>query len=85
MSNLAGFQRALDLYCAAVYWRSVGTAEGNEPDELAAELRDRAAAAGVSREQLVDAEQYARECVSKHRKPLMAGHSYSHFRNEAVR
>ncbi len=85
MSDLAGFQRALDLYGAAVYWRSIGTVEGNEPEVLAAELRERAAAAGASREQLDDAEQYARECVSKHRKPLMAGYSFSQLRNEAVR
>ncbi|MEE3755364.1 hypothetical protein [Mycobacterium intracellulare] len=85
MSDLAGFQRALDLYGAAVYWKSIGTEKGNEPDALATELRKRAAAAGASQDQLVDAERYARECVSKKRKPLMAGHSFSHFRDEAAR
>lgn len=85
MTDLAGFQRALDLYGAAVYWASVGTETGAEPDTLATELRKRASAAGASQDQLVDAEQYARSCVSRRRKPLLAGHSFSHFRAEAAR
>lgn len=84
MSDLANFQRSLDLYGAAVYWQNIGTEKGNEPDALATELRKRASAAGASQDQLADAEQYARACVSKKRKPLMAGHSFAHFRGEAA-
>ncbi|CAN3132132.1 hypothetical protein ACNUDN_05960 [Mycobacterium sp. smrl_JER01] len=85
MGNLAGFQRALDLYGAAVYWSCLGTETSSEPASLAAKLREHAAAAGASQDQLSDAEQYARNCVSRKQKPLMAGHSFHLFRNEASR
>lgn len=85
MSDLAYFQRALDLYGAAAYWNYLGTETANESAALATELRARAAAAGASEDQLVDAEWYARNCVSTRRKPLLAGNSFSYFRDEAVR
>ncbi|MUL61072.1 hypothetical protein B5P44_00535 [Mycobacterium sp. CBMA 213] len=84
MSDLTGLQQSLDLYGAAVYWRYVFCAE-NEPAALATKLRERAVAAGASHNQLFDAEQHVRECVLTKRKPLMAGHSFPYFRNEATR
>ncbi|MEX7469033.1 hypothetical protein AB4Z39_04900 [Mycobacterium adipatum] len=92
MTDIASFQRALDLYGAAVYWSYRSSESSNDragfaaAQDLATVLRERAVGAGVSSEQLDDAEQYARNCVSNGRKPLMAGRSFSHFRTEqAVR
>ena len=83
MSDLASFQRTLDLYSAAAYWNYLDA--NNESEHLATEMRERAAAAGASSGQLIDAEQYARDCVSNGRKPRLAGYSFPHFRKEALR
>ncbi|GAB4980963.1 hypothetical protein MAHJHV61_00660 [Mycobacterium avium subsp. hominissuis] len=88
MTDIAGLQQALDLYGAAVYWSGRSTGSANAcvdfaaAQSLAASLREHAVAAGVSAEQLDDAERYARDCVSKGRKPLRAGWSFSHFHRE---
>lgn len=84
VSDLASFQRTLDLYGAAFYWSVIDSDADNEPADLAIELRERAATAGASSDQLADAERYARACALKGRKPLMAGQSFSRFRTEAA-
>ncbi|WP_396908047.1 hypothetical protein [Mycolicibacterium sp.] len=88
MTDLASFQRALDLYGAAVYWSHHSAQSADNPvadaQELAALLRERAVDAGVTTEQFDDAERYARSCLSQGRKPLMAGSSFSSFRSEAL-
>lgn len=87
MTDLASFQRALDLYGAAVYWSHHRHRTANpvaDAQELAALLRERAVDAGVTTEQFDDAERYARSCLSQGRKPLMAGSSFSSFRSEAL-
>lgn len=88
MTDIAGLQRALDMYGAAVYWSYHSAESANTQADLAAaqnvatSLRERAVTAGVNTEQLDDAERYARDCVSKGCKPLMAGWSFSHFQLE---
>jgi hypothetical protein len=76
-TDLATLQQALDLYGAAAYWHRREPTPATET--LTATLRERATGAGVSDEQLADADSYARTCIVNRRKPLLAGPSSAEF------
>ncbi|OHU47309.1 hypothetical protein BKG82_27035 [Mycobacteroides chelonae] len=89
MTDLATFQRALDLYGAAAYWRYRTAEQAGEGSQtalaaasLADELRDQTVRFGASDEQVDDAEQYARTCILKGRKPSKASWSFEDFQRD---
>lgn len=89
MAGLATFQRALDLYGAAAYWRQSTEEQAGEGSQTAAaaasladELREQAVRLGASAEQIDDAEQYAHTCILKGRKPSKASWSFEHFQRD---
>lgn len=87
MSSLADLQHALDLYGASEYWACVAnnaatsSASQTLGDVLAVVvlLRERAAAAGCTEEQLNDAAAYGAHCAADRRRPLMAEVSFDEF------